>query len=237
MARSFASASSQSASTGVITVPARPVTMACWFRPTTLSTVQVIFGFSDSGNNNLQRLRVGGASTNQLGAQEFNSPTNEIAESSNTMSAGTWHHCGGVFASATSRSVYLDGTKVTNTNSCTPTGLDRLLFCRNAADLQFGNGRMAEAAVWDVALDDAEMTALAKGICPLLIRPASLVAYYPLVGNDSPEPDRWKNRYDLTLTNGPTKADHPRIYYPATPHVFMPSAAAPANTGAMFAMF
>jgi len=76
------------------------------------------------------------------------------------------------------------------------------------------NARVAEVAVWSILITEVEMAALGAGVSPLLIRPDSLWAYWPLTGNESPELDRWKNRYDLTLTNGPTKTDHYPIILP-----------------------
>ena len=37
-------------------------------------------------------------------------------------------------------------------------------------------------ATWNVELTEAEMAVLAAGICPIYVRPESLVAYLPLLG-------------------------------------------------------
>jgi hypothetical protein len=73
-------------------------------------------------------------------------------------------------------------------------------------------GDICEAAMWNAALDDGEMLALGKGVCPLLIRPQSLIFYLPIYGNASPEPDRWNSRRDFTVTST-TKADHYPVMY------------------------
>jgi hypothetical protein len=77
----------------------------------------------------------------------------------------------------------------------------------------FLNGQIAEAAVWNVALSAAEIASLSKGFSPLLIRPASLVAYWPLIGRHDPEIDP-VGRFDMTLTANPTTAAHPRVILP-----------------------
>lgn len=48
------------------------------------------------------------------------------------------------------------------------------------------DGDIAEAAIWNVALSDAEIAMLAKGLSPLRVRPASLVSYVPMNGAASP---------------------------------------------------
>jgi hypothetical protein len=75
------------------------------------------------------------------------------------------------------------------------------------------NGRLAECAIWNVALTAAEIASLVKAFSPLLIRPASLVAYWPLIGRHDPEICP-KGGFDMTLTNTPTTAAHPRIIMP-----------------------
>jgi hypothetical protein len=67
------------------------------------------------------------------------------------------------------------------------------------------NGRLAEVAVWDVALNADEITALARGYRPSLIRPDKLLWYIPLVREIQDV------RSGLTITNAATAvAIHPR---------------------------
>ena len=70
------------------------------------------------------------------------------------------------------------------------------------------NGRLAECAIWNVALTDAEIASLAKGFKPTRIRPQSLVFYAPLLRNLQD----LKGGLALTNNNGATVADHPRVY-------------------------
>ena len=67
--------------------------------------------------------------------------------------------------------------------------------------------------MWDVALTDDEVATLAKGVCPLFVRPGNLLAYWPLIGNNSPEID-CVGRFEMTLTNSPGTSAHPRVYMP-----------------------
>ena len=139
--------------------------------------------------------------------------------SQTTVSTGTWHHCGGVFASTTSRTAYLDGSAGTEeTTSKTPSDVTGLALSTAARVLDSGvgnwvNGRLAEIALYDVALTAGEMSSLSKGVSPLKIRPASLVFYAPFMGRYSPEIEVITNKV-VTLTNAPTQSNHPRIIYP-----------------------
>jgi len=71
----------------------------------------------------------------------------------------------------------------------------------------FLNGSIAEAAIWNAALTDAEIASLAAGFTPDQIRPQSLQFYAPLVR------DLVDVRGGRTITNvnSATVATHPRI--------------------------
>ena len=216
MSRLFDHASSQKLLHGAAVLTAAPITMACWF-------------YIDAADINNGLMTIGASSQDHwfgiiarrqdtsgvIRAQTSAGATAEVADTSTAYNLNTWHHATVVFAAANDRRAYLDGGgKGTNASSATPGSLDRTAIGateRNTVD-NYVSGRIAEAAIWNAALDDSEAVSLAKGFSPLLIRPQSLVAYWPLFGNDATEIDRWKNRYDMTVT-GATKNVHPRIYY------------------------
>ena len=141
------------------------------------------------------------------------------ATASASFTANTWHHACGVAENSTSRLVYLDGGNVgTNATSVTISGMDATkteFGRRNGASIPeaYFSGDMAEAGLWNVALTAAEVASLGKGASPLMVRPQSLVGYWPMLGLSSTELDRWKNRLDMTV-NGAAKSAHPRITYP-----------------------
>jgi hypothetical protein len=72
----------------------------------------------------------------------------------------------------------------------------------------YHNGLAAEAAVWNVALSDAEVVSLSKGFKPYRIRPQSLVFYAPLIR----ELHDVRGGRNLTNNNSATVANHPRVY-------------------------
>jgi hypothetical protein len=79
-----------------------------------------------------------------------------------------------------------------------------------------------------VALTDDEAVILSLGYSPVFVRPANLVAYWPLVGRSSPEPDI-VGGYDMTLVGSPTVADHPRIIYSTSDRLGLTAATAATN--------
>jgi len=119
------------------------------------------------------------------------------------------------------------GNKGTNGSSRTPVGINTTWLGRFIdSSPQRWSGRIAEAAIWNVALSDAEVASLAKGYSPLFIQPTALVAYWPLIGHATTEIDS-VGGFGLTVT-GATKAAHPRIIYPSRSRLILPQAAAPA---------
>lgn len=92
-----------------------------------------------------------------------------------------------------------------------------------ASPIHHMEGRVAEVGIWDVALDDDEIAALASGFSPLFIRPQSLVYYAPLIRDE--DEDR-VGGLSLTATNTPTVGTHPRVFSPAQLNFDMVAAAA-----------
>lgn len=166
--------------TGVIT--ATPLTMCCWVNTTSLAANQSpigVYASSTSSGTGSFRLSI-------LTTGAFLASTGNASASTTTglVTTNTWAHVCGVFASSTSRAAYVNGTnKATNATSRTPASLDRMSVGveRGSAPGAPLVGRIAEAAIWNAALDDDEVAALGKGFSPRLIRPSALVAYLPLI--------------------------------------------------------
>ena len=199
-------------------VTAHPLSMGCWFNSDDAAVTQNLMGILDTaGNNNWWRLLAAGATAGDpVQAASKDSATVQSAGSTSTgYTAGVWHHALAVFASATSRAAYIDGgSKGTNAVSRSPAGLDVTVIGRQGSltPTQYVSGLIAEAAIWDTELSDADALILARGYSPLLVRPENLVAYWPLIGRTSPEIDV-VGRFELTVT-GAVVAAHPRILRP-----------------------
>jgi hypothetical protein len=209
-ARSF-NGSNQSivASTAVADVP---MTFACYFKPSGLTGTAIlvgIFATNDDGHYLIFRGATGG---DPLGAvsNDQGVANGEASTGTSSIAAGTWYHGAAVYTSSTSRAVFLNGAKFTNSTSATPSGFGKTSIgvFAGASDISFFAGDIAEVGIWNVALDDENITALAAGFPPIAVRPTALVFYVPL----------WREVFDyvgrVTLTNNSTTEanDHPRIY-------------------------
>jgi hypothetical protein len=186
-------------------VTAYPWTLACDFRATTFggyfisiaasSSGSHYFGLGSNGDTTIKTFVRGGA-----GQQD--------AATVNTATANTWHKAVGRGRSSTDRDAVLDGdlaNKGTNTSNQTPSSLDRVSIAR-VGDSTPGNyfdGRIEWAAVWDVALSDAEVTAHSKGVPVWKIRPVSIKGLWPVWGISDPETDLSSGGNALTVTSAP----------------------------------
>lgn len=90
------------------------------------------------------------------------------------------------------------------------------------------DGKIAEVAIWDTDLSDAEIAALAKGANPMSIRPGNLVGYAPCIRNEYRD---LVLGMTFTATGAPAAADHPSI----VPHDFGRSASFQWPSGALTA--
>ena len=192
-----------------------PLTLACWYKPVSATATGVLLTQStvDTTQNYFYLYHFSG---NAVVAQAADATDAFFAVSSAGTSNGVWTHGCAVFAASNSRSAYINGgSKQTGTDALgTPSAPNRtLLGARYVApstkDLFF-DGDIAEAAIWNIALSDSEVASLyvspGVGIYPSDVRPDALVAYWRLLGDDSPEPDDVGSN-DLTVT-GATQGTH-----------------------------
>jgi len=220
MARLFDDASSEYLE-NTISAPVTdaPLTLACWARLDFENQAHALVSVQDKDSpNNWFILRA--KNVDQLLYANFwvrSSVALPEATSTASFAINEWYHLCAIEYSTSSRAVLLDGgSKGTNATACTPTGMDSVSIGRIGDSTPDGytSGRIAEAAIWNVALTDAEVAILAKGYSPLLVRPQNLVAYWPLIRDE--DQDR-VGGYNLTAVNTPTIAAHPRVLYPAPP--------------------
>lgn len=210
-------------------VTAAPFTLACLFFSTSLENQTLINVWLDGSDYFALHLDGKG------GDAPFDGELDQITEAQDTQEVNTitsprwvrdtWHHACGVWASSTSRTVYLDGANPsTGTTNLTPDAPDNIFIGRWGSAALGMDGSIAEVAIWNAVLSAAEVAILAKGFSPLFVRPQSLVFYSPLIrGLD----DRVGG---LTLTaSGTVVSAHPAIIYPAPPMVLVAPAAAGGN--------
>lgn len=203
-----------------------PLTMACWaYRTTIAASLYSLIALNNSGsaaNRNCFRLSVGtgdGVGT----AVRFTAAaasTQVNVDTTTGSPANTWFHACAVGTSATSRAVFLNGAnKGTTTTSITPSGINRtgvgIAFGSDVSTNPMdGSGFIAEAAIWSAALTDQEVASLATGVSALQVRPQSLLAYYPIIGNNAPEQNLLDATSALVVSGTLGAAAHPRILMP-----------------------
>ena len=232
MARSFNGSSDYIQRTGLSTLNP-PLTISAWFNVASLAAQRQIVSVGTGVEADYALLARTSGVIRARHAEA--SGLADSSSSSGTISTGVWNHGAAVFTSTTSRTVYLNGTAATTaTNSIANANATQVnVGTRYSASsrIDYMNGSVGEIGVWNAALTADEITALSKGISPLLIRPQSLIDYVPLIGRDSPEIGFRGGSYTLT---GTSNADHPRILMPNSVVVGVPFSAAPANKSGMF---
>lgn len=141
-----------------------------------------------------------------------------------TEAAGAWYHCVFVYnggASAGSRcQIYIDGvaksiTAVTDAN-VTPgnTGSALVLGRVNNTGSFYFDGRLAEVALYNVALTADEAVALSQGYAPPMVRGRSPFFYDGLRGEPRDEVN------GIAGTTSAPYIDHPRVILPARPVLY-----------------
>lgn len=228
MARDFSGTNGNylsAADSASLSITGTAVTLAAWVNPDDFGNEGFIVGINDDSVIQYQM------SVRQTNGHAFGSigagGTFQNVESAASLTAGAWQHIAvrknGTGAGAL-RS-FINGTNDGSSTSDTSI-TDQSLACAigDSPGSAFWNafdGRIAEVAIWAAALDDAEIVSLARGFSPLLVRPASLRAYWPLLGNSSPEPDL-RNGNNASVTGTVAKAaDHPRVIVPR-PAIYVP---------------
>ncbi len=215
MARSF-SGSTQYLSKSVAIATVMPISMGSWFNPTT-STGWAVMGIGSATASKTSLYQIWYQNNGQMVAEIIGAVDDATAQPAVTLVNGTWYYICAVFASATSRTMYVNNTAVSSVVSCTPTAADlnrtaiAACFYNGAIQTPSANAQMAFPAFWNVALSATDVASLVAGASPRIVRPQGLIGYARLTGGSSPEPDAVSST-GWTLTGAPTVAANPRIY-------------------------
>jgi len=200
------------------------LTFSSWFQTTDNSTQQGIMIFADTATNNPWMGIFMGSSGKFVAGTRDDAGTEGRVDSTASVVNNTWHHGCGIINGVSSRKGYLDGvTETEDTTTVSTTTIDN--FCIGAWERTTliipWDGYMAENAIWNVALNEGEVAALAKGYSPLFIRPHNLLYYWPL--NEQSGADNAVDRMGVataTQTGTPGPGPHPPMIYPRMPPVF-----------------
>lgn len=189
-----------------------PVSFACWYNPASVSVNAglMTLGIPSGTQDNYYTLIAVSAT---LRAQQSQNGTAVLAASSNSLTTGAWYHCVAVFASANSRTVYLNGTAVSNATSNTPltpteTAIGALLQHTGVTDP--ADGSIAFPTIWNIALSAGDVANLynsGSGADPRTIESANLVSFSTLDGS-TPWED-WASGALWTTTGAPTAGANP----------------------------
>lgn len=126
---------------------------------------------------------------------------------------GRWHHVGGVCRGAGDMDIFIDGRDAAGTYSGSGGALGYQVTNGQIGSVSGGNfwdGRIAHVAVWTAALEEDEMLRMAQGLSPRLVRPASLLTYWPLTELR----DVWINHLDATDATATDIAGGPDLDFP-----------------------
>lgn len=152
--------------------------------------------------------------------------SDNVNDTTTSYSLGVWMHICGVFAADNSRSILLNGGgKNTGTTTITESGPPTAVTIgarRGSTTLRFFDGKIAEVAIWNVALSDADVADLASGAAPDRIRSEALAAYWPLIGRRTNEIDM-RGAAVLTATGSPSAYAHPRILRRTRSKIIVPA--------------
>jgi len=228
LARDF-SGTSQSLNNATPPTIAGEHTLSCWadgddwVDALNASGVSGIFGKAlwSGDTNGHTRFETGSGSGGQVKFKIRHSGGDSEAAAASFSDGSGWHHLGGRLQ-GTTIALFKDGSSAATASiggstfsNTTSADISIGAFPNNLTNTEF-DGRIAECAIWDEALSDAHIAALAKGVSPLAF-PRGLVFYAPLLGRHDPEIEII-GRLDMTVT-GATQAAHPRVFYPAHPFV------------------
>jgi hypothetical protein len=216
MSRLFDDVGSTTLDSAVVPITDYPFTIACWFKSDDITINQTLYEISNSSDigNRFRLSARGDLAGDPIRFNMKDGITIRNADSTTGFSANTWTHACAVGRSATSRDVYINGgDKGSNTGAGTPTGLNGVSVGGTADLASFMSGNIAEIAVWNIALTDAEVALLTTRISAFLMHPESLVSYCRLIGTPTEEPDIILG-FGL-VDHGTTIADHPPIFYPS----------------------
>lgn len=219
--------SSQYLSNASYAQPAYPFSMSCWFIADQDTSYDVAFCMSDGSNEEHSVGYAGNIGGEPLYVLTRTSAGVSYASFGGTISTATWHNGIGVWAAANSRQAFLDGaaqTAATQTATLTngQVGIGRSL--RSAGT--YWDGKVAECAMWDIALPQQAIDAIAAGASPLLVYPQNLIDYWPLWSTTALKSIAGRHTL-LSATGTPTDWDHPPIAMPGWPSnvVYTPGAA------------
>lgn len=169
-----------------------PLTIVGWCNATTTGVIGSINAGPGTGGTDCWSLVING--TGNAAADVKRGIAQSSAESTGVAGDGSWHHLAAVFASSTSRTVYLDGVAGAQDTANIDPGASGLLNQTTLYSRYIGlstsyidtlSGCVKDVAIYSAALSSDDIALLAAGSTPDEVQPGSLIFYAPLTNNAS----------------------------------------------------
>lgn len=198
----------------VAMVTAAPMTLACFYLPSSLSADACPITVENTIND-LFDLQIPAADKRVYAETGAGGVYADASDGLSATSTGQWYFCGAVFTAVNSRQAWrgTNGTLVggtVNTTSLTPATPTTAWIGGSftGGSINGCRGTIAWVGIWAAALVQAELQSLALGRHPRRVRPQSIVAALNLTEN--PAVDLVGSPW--TVTSGLTEAVNPPIY-------------------------
>lgn len=167
-----------------------PYTLAAWAKTTNTANNQSVLWVGDKDTTAVYNiLYLGGAETGDPVTAISRNTAGGLLFTTATYPTGEWCHVCAVFASTSDCRVYLNGGSrfqdTSNDNESTAYDRTAIGMARDSSPSHAFSGRIAFPAIWDIALSDEEVAALAGGLYPTEVQGASLRAYWLFDDNDN----------------------------------------------------
>lgn len=191
--------------TAAVTGP--PFTWSCWFYPT-VAAARTIMNVHQGGVTNEYFYLASESSRMNFEVRNAASGNSALLTGA-APNFNAWNHGFAVSIATNNRRASLNGGTVVSTASNRPTiGIDTttLLSGNGVAKAEL-DGRLADVAIWDVALSDDEGARLALGVDPLFIQPENLIHYWRCIRNGATLPD-YIGTLDIAEVGTVTQSEH-----------------------------
>ena len=217
MGRNFNGTTDNLSYAGAI-VTAEPFTISAWMSADDAAALKTVLGVGHTSNANFFAQEAG--TTGDGRPASCRRSDGASANSTAGFTIGSWENVIAVFAATNDRRAYVRGSNKGTQGSdagamgaVNRTNIGALTYQGTLAN--YFKGKIAEVAIWNIALTDDNATALGvSNNSPLLVARPNLIAYWRINGSASPEVDEIGG-FNMTV-NGTTSTDHPSIVYPST---------------------
>lgn len=209
MARVFDGTSRLYDSSASISTLAAGRTVATWIKLNSTATAWHVF--QRYGNNSYYI----GLRTNSSAQFEYyvrTQSTKTWATNTTSLSTGQWYHIVGTLDSSRyvgNASCWVNGVEAVAPHKVYLNGPDHTNIALGGYNNGGGtNGSLFWTSIWDGYLSDAEIIALSKGLCPIMVRPGSLKMFMPCGGlHGEHDKDYIGNVNNFSAINSPTWSD------------------------------